>query len=251
VVKALDLEVTNARTEGRNSAVEAYRILQEALAVGRFPAGSRLPGERRLSADLGVSRATLRQILSALADAGRIVASPQRGWFVAENRLVHEPNRLRSLTEVAKESGLVASSRGVRITHRQPTVAEAEGLGVDTDHPVVDLRRVRFLDGTPLSVEYSCLDSERVPGLESVDLSETSLYDVLRQRYDIIASRSDYELAAEAVKPRDAKLLAIEAGDPVLVGYRMTFDQHDRCFEVGRQLYRGDSYRFQASLFAF
>lgn len=251
MVKALDLKVPTARTEGRNNAVEAYRILQEALTIGRYPAGSRLPGERRLAADLGVSRATLRQILSALADAGRIVASPQRGWFVAENRIVHEPNRLRSLTEVASEAGLSATSRHVRTTLRHPTVAEAEALGIDTDQSVVDLRRVRFLDGAPLSVEYSCLDAAKVPGLSSLDLSAVSLYDVLRERYDIVASRADYELAAEAVKARDAKHLGLETADPVLVGYRMTFDQRDLCFEVGRQLYRGDSYRFQASLFTF
>ncbi|GAA1552849.1 hypothetical protein GCM10009827_086960 [Dactylosporangium maewongense] len=48
-----------------------------------------------------------------------------------------------------------------------------------------------------------------------------------------------------------AKLLGLEPGDPVLVGYQKTFDQHDQCFDVGRQLYRGDAYRFQASLFRF
>jgi GntR family transcriptional regulator len=195
MVKAVNLHVPRARAEGRNNAVEAYRILQEALTVGRYPAGSRLPGERRLAADLGVSRATLRQILSALADAGRLVASPQRGWFVAESRLVHEPNRLRSLTEVAREGGMAASSRALRATVRHPTLSEAEALNIDTDHEVVDLRRVRFLDGAPLSVDYSCLDAAKVPGLESVELVDVSLYEVLRDRYDIVASRADYELA--------------------------------------------------------
>ena len=58
-MKALELPVV-ARVDGRNHAVEAFRILQEALTVGQFPAGSRLPGERLLAAQLGVSRATLR-----------------------------------------------------------------------------------------------------------------------------------------------------------------------------------------------
>ncbi|WP_433065136.1 GntR family transcriptional regulator [Dactylosporangium sp. CS-033363] len=251
MVKALDLKVSPARVEGRNNAVEAYRALQEALTVGQFPAGTRLPGERTLAADLGVSRATLRAVLSALAEAGRIVPSPQRGWFVAENRLVHEPNRLRGLSEVARERGMEATSRVMKATVRPATLAEAEVLGIGTDAPVVDLRRVRLLDGSPLSIDQSCLDAARVPGLEDVDFAGLSLYDVLRDRYDIAASRCDYELAAEAVKAREAKLLGLAAGDPVLVGYQRTFDQHDQCFDVGRQLYRGDSYRFQASLFRF
>lgn len=250
-MKPLDLQLSVDRAEGRNSAVAAYRALQDALDQGRFPAGTRLPGERSLAADLGVSRTTLRQLLGALADAGRLVRSPQRGWFVAEDRLVHEPNRLRGLTEIARERGLAASSRVVRSAVRAPTVAEAEALGIETTEPVVDLRRVRYLDDAAFSVDYSCLVAQRVLGLHQIDLTDRSLYDVLEDRYDIVAWRCDYELAAETAKARDAKLLGVSAGSPVLVGYQRTFDQADRPFDVGRQVYRGDAYRFQASLFRF
>ncbi|MFG2045077.1 GntR family transcriptional regulator, partial [Dactylosporangium sp. NPDC048998] len=149
------------------------------------------------------------------------------------------------------ERGMEPSTRVIRATIRQPTLAEAEVLGIDTSQPVFDLRRVRFLDGSPLSVDHSCLDTTRVPGIETINFTGQSLYDVLRDRYDIAASRCDYELAAEAVEAREAKLLGLAPGDPVLVGYQKTFDQHDQCFDVGRQLYRGDAYRFQASLFRF
>jgi GntR family transcriptional regulator len=251
MVKALKLDVPVARVEGRNPAVEAYRILQDALTIGQFAAGTRLPGERSLAAQLGVSRVTLRQVLTALADAGRIHASPQRGWFVADHKLVHEPNRLRGFTEVARESGLEASARIVRVGRRFPTLSEAGPLGIDTDQEVVDLERVRELNGSPISVEYSCISAARVPGLDSIDLTDCSLYQILRERYDIVAMRCDYELQAEGARRRDAELLAITEGDPVLVGYQMTYDQHEQCFDIGKQVYRGDAYRFKASLFRF
>jgi GntR family transcriptional regulator len=251
MVKALDLQVPVARVEGRNHAVEAYRILQDALTVGQFPAGTRLPGERTLAGQLGVSRTTLRQVLTALADAGRIQRSPQRGWFVAERKLVHEPNRLRGFTEVARESGLEATARIIRVRLRFPTLTEAGPLGIDTTRKVVDLVRVRDLGGTPISVEYSCISAARVPGLEQIDLTDCSLYQILRERYEIVATRCDYELQAEPAGRRDSKLLEIAEGAPVLVGYQMTYDQHERCFDIGRQVYRGSAYRFKASLFRF
>jgi GntR family transcriptional regulator len=251
VVKALDLQVGVARVEGRNHAVEAYRILQDALNVGQFAAGTRLPGERTLATQLGVSRATLRQVLTALADAGRIEPSPYRGWFVADRKLVHEPNRLRGFTEVARESGLEATARIVRVRLRLPTLTEAEPLGIDPSQQVVDLERVRDLDGAPISVEYSCIAAARVPGLESIDLTDCSLYQILRERYDIVATRCDYELQAEPASRSDGKLLGISEGTPVLVGYQMTYDQHERAFDIGKQVYRGDAYRFKASLFRF
>lgn len=251
MVKAVDLQVPVARVEGRNPAVEAYRILQDALNLGKFPAGRRLPGERALATQLGVSRATLRQVLNALADAGRIQPSPYRGWFVADQQLVHEPNRLRGFTEIARELGFQATALIVRMGLRLPSLAEAESLGIDTTQQVVDLVRVRCLDTVPTSVEYSCISAARVPGLESMDLTDRSLYDVLQERYDIVGMRCDYELLAEPSDRQVSELLHVPPGSPVLVGYQMTYDQNERCFDIGKQVYRGNAYRFKASLFRF
>jgi GntR family transcriptional regulator len=251
VVKPVDLQVPIAHVQGRNHAVEAYRVLSEALAVGRYPSGTRLPGERTLASQLGVSRAMLRQVLTALADAGRLEPSPQRGWFVSERKLVHEPNRLRSFSELARESGMTPTARTIRVRVRQPTVAEAEALGIANTDEIVDLQRVRGLDGSSISVEYSCLPSARVPGIDRLDLTDCSLYDTLQEHYGIVATRIDYELQAEAVKARDGKHLGLAAGAAVLVGYQRTFDRDELCFDVGRQIYRGDAYRFKASLFRF
>jgi GntR family transcriptional regulator len=251
VVKAVDLRVSVARVEGRNPAVEAYRILQDALNIGKFPAGRRLPGERTLAADLGVSRATLRQVLNALADAGRIQPSPYRGWFVADPQLVHEPNRLRGFTEIARERGLQATARIVRVDLRLPSLAEAESLGIGTGQQVVDLVRIRYLDAVPTSVEYSCISAARVPGLESMELTDRSLYDILRERYDIVGMRCDYELLAEPADRQASEFLGIALGAPVLTGYQMTYDQNEQCFDIGKQVYRGTAYRFKASLFRF
>lgn len=251
MVKALELQVPIARVDGRNNAVEAYRILLSALTKGQFAVGTRLPGERTLASQLSVSRATLRQVLIALADAGHIQPSPQRGWFVADHQLVHEPNRLRGFTELAHDRGLKATARIVRVGRRLPSLSEAEELGIDETQEVIDLERIRHLDAKPISVEYSCISAARVPGLETIDLTNCSLYQVLRERFDVIASRCDYELQAEGASAEVAAMLGVSAGAPVLVGYQSTYDQDERCFDVGKQIYRSDAYRFKASLFRF
>jgi GntR family transcriptional regulator len=251
VVKALELQIPNARTDGRNNAVEAYRLLLDALAQGHYQSGTRLPGERTLASQLGVSRATLRQVLIALADAGRIQPSPQRGWFVVDHQLVHEPNRLRGFSELAHDRGLEPSARIVRVSRRFPTLNEAQQLGIDESQEVIDLERIRHLDGSPISVEYSCISAAQVPGLETIDLTDCSLYQLLRERYDIVATRCDYELQAEGASAEVAAMLGVSVGAPVLVGYQSTFDQQERCFDVGKQIYRSDAYRFKASLFRF
>src|SRR5688500_8128731 len=61
--------------------------LGTAIKLGLLPRGSRLPAERELCRQLGTSRSTLRQALTALVQSGhlRAVRGRRGGTFVAES----------------------------------------------------------------------------------------------------------------------------------------------------------------------
>jgi DNA-binding FadR family transcriptional regulator len=65
---------------------ETVERLGTAIRVGILPAGSRLPAERTLADQLGISRSTLRQALTTLVQSGHLVSSRGRagGTFVTE-----------------------------------------------------------------------------------------------------------------------------------------------------------------------
>lgn len=56
--------------------------LEEEILSGRLPAGSKLPSERQLAEQYGVSRPTIRQALLTLAERHLIDIFPGRGSFV-------------------------------------------------------------------------------------------------------------------------------------------------------------------------
>jgi GntR family transcriptional repressor for pyruvate dehydrogenase complex len=58
--------------------------LRDLIADGRMRPGDRLPGQRELSEQLGVSRASLREALSVLETLGLVSVQAGRGVFVAE-----------------------------------------------------------------------------------------------------------------------------------------------------------------------
>jgi DNA-binding FadR family transcriptional regulator len=58
---------------------ETVERLGTAIRAGILPAGSRLPAERTLADQLGISRSTLRQALTALVQSGHLTASRGRG----------------------------------------------------------------------------------------------------------------------------------------------------------------------------
>lgn len=60
---------------------EVARQLRELMERGDLKAGDRLPPERELATQFGVSRATVRQALSALQSAGLVESHVGRGTF--------------------------------------------------------------------------------------------------------------------------------------------------------------------------
>ena len=60
---------------------------EELITSGRWQEGHRLPPERELCKDFGVSRATLRQALGELEERGLITRHQGRGTFVSRPRV--------------------------------------------------------------------------------------------------------------------------------------------------------------------
>jgi GntR family transcriptional repressor for pyruvate dehydrogenase complex len=65
---------------------ETVERLGTAIRIGLLPPGARLPAERSLADQLGISRSTLRQALTTLVQSGHLVSTRGRsgGTFVAE-----------------------------------------------------------------------------------------------------------------------------------------------------------------------
>jgi DNA-binding FadR family transcriptional regulator len=110
---------------------ETVERLGTAIRVGLLAPGAKLPPERKLSAELGISRSTLREALTTLTQSGLLVAQRGRGGgtFVAEEPPLSEVDG-GALTEeawavlehrVAIEAGaiLLASERATADDHKR------------------------------------------------------------------------------------------------------------------------------------
>lgn len=226
----------------------AYSTLCGRLERGVYPPGSRLPGERTLAADTKVSRSTLRLALLRLAQEGRLASSAQRGWFVPQIVLGEPPSMLLSFTELARSRGLRATSKVLSTRVRTASFAEAGDLQVAAAAPVVELVRLRGMDGVPITVETAVLPLRRVEWLLAADLEDRSLYEVLSE-HGIQMHRSMYTVQAMNVGEREAALLDLPVGAAVLMAHDVTYTLERTPISLTDNCYRGDAYRFTADLF--
>jgi GntR family transcriptional regulator len=222
-------------------------LIEAEVAGGVLGRGSRLPAERELCERLGVSRVTLRRALSHLVDEGVLESSHGRGWYVTTGVLGEPPNVLRSFTQTAAARGLEASARVIEAEVLPATIDEAEALAIAPGADVFHLRRVRLLGGVPIASDHVRLPLELGADLPALDFEAVSLYGSLEER-GVVPTRADFSVEATVASPDQAALLGVDPGHPLLVTSQTTFDQRDRPIELATMAYRGDRYRFRASL---
>lgn len=225
-----------------------YRELEGSLAQERLRPGSRLPSEREIGERYQVSRVTVRKALEALEADGFVESSKGLGWFVTQPKPNEMENELTSFTEMAAARGLVATSRVIVSRLRPATIDEAEALRIAPGADLAELERVRMLDGLPVVVDWSVLPASRFPGLLDRDFETTSLYQTLESAYGCSASGATYTMQAVAADSRQAELLGVDPGAPILSSAQVAFDQDGLPIQLCLFSYRGDRYRMQVRL---
>ena len=231
------------------AAAQAYDQLSQDLDLGVYAVGTRIPGERDLSARLHVSRATLRVALAALEAEGRLQRSSNRGWFVPAQMIGEPPSTLQSFTEMARARGLRPTARVLRQEIRPATIDEAARLRIAPTSPVIQIDRLRGMDRTPVCFDVVVLPEQRAAAVATADLTDASLYETLRELCGLTIHRSAYSLSASTADASLARLLGTSVGAAILVGEEVAYTTDGTPLVLGRNKYRGDAYRFEADLF--
>ncbi len=227
--------------------LQVTRAIAGDIAAGRLRPGDRLPSERRLCDDLGISRVTARRALRTLVDDGLVEASAGRGWFVASGPLSEPPNRLLSFSAMGRARGLDPTARVLGASVRHCSLDEADLLQIAPGADLFEIERLRLLDGVPVAIDRSRITLARCPRLVDVEFAIGSLYDTLEES-GVVPTNADFTVEAAPAEKRAARLLGVEPGSPLLIARQRTYDQSGRPFELGLMVYRGDRYRFRARL---
>lgn len=229
----------------------ADRIL-EMVMTEPGPEGGRLPSERELCVVLGVSRVTLRSALALLEVQGVVASSPARGWFVRRRQAptsAPATSVVVGFSEAASLNGQRVTSHVLAATVRSATLDEADMFTIVPGTLVFDLSRLRFLNGLVIAIDETRIPCALAPHIQERDFTQESLYAALRTaRPPVIPTVAEYSVEATTATVKETELLELSPGVPLLLARQRTFDQHGRAFEIGRTTYRGDRYRFRATI---
>jgi GntR family transcriptional regulator len=223
---------------------QVYLDLRSSLDDGTWRPGDRLPTERDLAGDYGVSLITVRRALAELVHEGRIERTRGRGTFVLRPRMERDIGSRASFADEMQQHGLDAETRLISARPESATVSVASALALETGSPTLYLERLRLAGGEPYLLEQVHLPAERFPGLLASDLEHASLYELLATRYATPVVRAREALEPVLLRTREAELLAQRRGDVALLIEGIAYAADDRPVEFGRTFVRGDRSRY-------
>ena len=219
-------------------AAHLRRVVEDGLLIS----GDKLDGEIGLAERWGISRQTMRRATGELVEQGILLrkhgvgtqVAPRPGWRSTGVRSLYD-----EMQAAGKQPTTVVKSFVVLAPH--PDVAQALELG--PGQKVYDIKRLRLVDGEPLALMRNWIPEGRVD-LSPEALQLHGLYQLLRE-LGIEMRIARQSVGADLAVRADARLLGLKVGAPVLSVETVTYDDLGRPVEMGRHIYRGDTFRFQ------
>ncbi|MFY9930251.1 MAG: GntR family transcriptional regulator [Streptosporangiaceae bacterium] len=223
---------------------EVRRALAEQIDSGSLRPGQRLGAERALAADLGVSRATLRQALAVLEEGGLLRRVPGRGGgtFVAKGKIERDLSRIVGVPALLRSQGVLAGTRVVSARLAEADDLAAQALRARPGELVVDLVRIRLADGSPFSLEHARFPARRFPGLLELPLGG-SVYEMLEEQFGVKPAEATERIEVVLASSDEAAILDIGPGAPLMAITRTTTDTDGEPMEFSRDLFRADRTR--------
>ena len=220
------------------------RVLELIESLGM---GEAIPSERQLSADLGVSRLTVRAALDDLVRDGFLIRRRGSGTFVSEPKIAQELT-MTSFTEDMRRRGMNPASRTLALDVVPAGAQLGRFLHVSPSEPVVVIKRLRLADRETMAIETLHVRESLVPGLTGKELENRSFYELLRDRYGIVISGGIQTIEPTVTSTEESEALGVPLHSPAFLFERVTRDAAGSVVEFVRSIYRGDRYRIVTDL---
>ncbi|WP_419823305.1 GntR family transcriptional regulator [Anoxybacterium hadale] len=199
------------------SAVTLYQQIRE----GTYGEGDALPDVETLAKEYAE---TLKIGIGDLIYEGALERDPAQPEVVKvkASYLWDVVGGNHSFTAEAKKRGQKPGNKIIGFQKRKVWPQVQRRLELEPDDEVFVMERIVYADKTPVGMEFSYLPAKLYEGLTR-DLFEggKSTFKIMDEKYGHKAARATDELRAARLEEREAEILGLEPGIPVLIRFRV------------------------------
>lgn len=222
-------------------------ILIKRIQEKRWMPGELIPTEQELIDEFGVSRTTIRQAITALAQDGLLEKRQGKGTTVKSHKLVGTLGRLTGFAEEVMEEGYLPYSKLIRSEFHKHLYTEKQKLKLADHEEILLIERIRFADDEPIALERTCWPKKTGDILKQHDLNGAKFYQILEE-HNIHLKKANETISAVNATPYEADLLGISGGQSLLEMKRLSYGMDGRPLEYTVTKYRSDRYQYHVEL---
>ena len=204
-------------------------ILVDAIDSEKWKANEKIPSENELSSIYGLSRMTVRSVLTDLVKEGLLYRVQGKGTFVAEKIVTVSPSYI-GIREQLEKMGYEVETRIVECQEERSSETVAKKLNLLPGESVFKIKRVRYIKGDPISLHISYINARY----------KEKLCVLLSENYGIHKKKVSETLESVVASNEEAELLAVEKGHPLLLLRDVLYDEISRPYEYTKVVFRGD-----------
>ena len=244
------LKTHSSRHAGSALFHQLYLLLREDILRGRYMPGSRLPGEKLLAEQHGVSRITVRKALDLLTTEDLVHRIHGSGTYVSDRA---HPATLRGEIEAfSQQAEWLSRNTTVKLINVDLAVPPAEvvrAMSLSEGESVQRSLRLRSYLGKPCLLLDTFVPAWAASLYSENELGSTSLQIALRGAGIKLAS-ADYTVSAVPADARLAELLAVPIASALLYMIWAIRDEQGRLVEYQIVHARPDVYVLHTVLHA-
>jgi DNA-binding GntR family transcriptional regulator len=193
-----------------------YEILRKHIIDGIYKEGDLLPSENELCQLYGMTRPTVRQSLSTLANDGYISRHQGKGSIVH-----HLPREIGILSVSGTTSAIGDRNLKTRIIVKPVLIPWSNDFmfplsALEKESGCIYMERVRLLDGVPIFYDISYIANINIPRITSRQFENRSLFKILRDHYHIEIRGGEQRIKAIPATVKVSRILHLKKGEPVL-----------------------------------
>ncbi|HEX3026101.1 MAG TPA: GntR family transcriptional regulator [Clostridia bacterium] len=227
-----------------HSSVPLYRQLIDSIkhdiTTGELKPGDQIPSEIELSEEYQVSRLTVRNAVSILAEEGLVEKVQGKGTYVHS-----QPQRsldyALGTTKIALNRGIRLSTKTLQAGYTRANQEQADFFNISPESKLVMIRRVRYLNGYPSILETLYFTPE-FELLMTEDLNQ-SLYSLLGDKYHIVPGKGHKCFEICFADRDESENLCVPAGTPLILCSDGILDTTGNPLHTAKTVYRTDRFK--------
>lgn len=215
--------------------------IKKAVDEQKLKENDKIPAENEFCKIYDLSRTTVRQALDILEKDGYIYKLRGKGSYVSTPKIYQNRSSFSKFYDDMRSLGKTPVSKIISLKVKVANAYVKEKMQLEENDLICQIKWVRYGNNEPLIYETISLNYKLVDGIETKELTEKKLYDILAEEYGIKMTHGKELFYPCKLDLNEAKNLGLKENDLGMKVERIVFQGKD-VVEYTTSTVRGDRF---------